>query len=107
MSESTAGSEPYLLRLGARLASGLRGLDPARRDAHRRFLLSQQTDDGGFAGRIVPDEDDDPASLPPRESDLYYTSFAVRALALIDGFSVDDAQRVAGYLQKVGRSSPA
>ncbi len=105
MSDPSARSEPYLLRLGARLAEGLRGLPAERRAAHRRFLLSQQNDDGGFTGRVVPDEDDDPADPPPRESDLYYTSFAVRALALIDGFTTEDAHRVAGYLQKLGRSS--
>src|SRR6187551_3501137 len=105
MSDPSARSEPYLLRLGSRLARGLSGLDPARREAHRQFLLSQQNDDGGFTGRIVRDEDDDPEEPPPRESDLYYSSFAVRALALIDGFTAEDAGRVAKYLQKLGRSS--
>jgi geranylgeranyl transferase type-2 subunit beta len=105
MSDTSARSEPYLLRLGSRLARGLSGLDPVRRDAHRQFLLAQQNDDGGFTGRIVRDEDDDPQDELPRESDLYYSSFAVRGLALIDGFATDDAERVATYLQKLGRSN--
>jgi len=105
MSDAPSRFEPYLLRLGARLGNGLRGLDPIRREAHRRFLLSQQNDDGGFAGRVVPDEDDDPAEPPARDSDLYYTSFAVRAMGLLDAFTQDDAERVAGYLHTIGRSS--
>jgi geranylgeranyl transferase type-2 subunit beta len=105
MSDSPLRQEPYLLRLGVRLSAGLQELDDARGQAHRRFLISQQNDDGGFSGRIVPDEDDDPQSPPPRDSDLYYTSFAVRALALIGQFTPADAENVAGYLRKLGRSS--
>jgi geranylgeranyl transferase type-2 subunit beta len=105
MDDHSSRSEPYLLRLGKRLAAGLTGLDPSRRDAHRRFLLSQQCPDGGFCGRIVPDEDADPADEPERESDLYYTSFAIRALAQIDEFTADDAARVAGYLTGTGRKN--
>ncbi|QDT56081.1 Prenyltransferase and squalene oxidase repeat protein [Caulifigura coniformis] len=105
MSDAPLRSEPYLLRLGSRLGNGLRGLEPARREAHRQYLLSQQNDDGGFTGRIVPDEDDDPDQPPARDSDLYYTSFAVRAMGLLGTFSQDDAERVARYLQAIGRSS--
>lgn len=105
MSQSSSPNEPYLLRLGRRLASGLSGMDPIRRDAHRHYLLSQQSVDGGFRGRVVVSEDDDPADAAPPDSDLYYTSFAVRALALLEGFTAEDAGRVAGYLTKLGRGS--
>ena len=48
---------PYLFRLDERLSRGLTRLDPARRETHRRFLLSQQNEDGGFGGRGLPSED--------------------------------------------------
>jgi geranylgeranyl transferase type-2 subunit beta len=105
MQASSSRNDPYLLRLGQRLASGLSDMDPIRRDAHRQYLLSQQNADGGFRGRVVVSEEDDPAEAAPPDSDLYYTSFAVRALALLGGFTADDAGRVAGYLTKVGRGS--
>ena len=104
MNDSPTHREPYLLRLGRRLATGLAGLDETRRQAHRQFLISQQNPDGGFSGRVVRDEDDNPHQPLERDSDLYYTSFAVRALALIDEFKAADAERVAAYLSQSGRS---
>ena len=80
----------YLLTLADRLAGGLRGLDPARRDRHRAFLLSQQTPDGGFRGRDLDGE-----GLP---GDLYYTGFAVRALAVLGDDGRDHAAGVARFL---------
>jgi geranylgeranyl transferase type-2 subunit beta len=105
MSSAVPDQTPYLIRLGLRLAEGLRGMNEDRRSAHVRYLLSQQHEDGGFCGRIVLEEGVDPADLPPPESDLYYTAFAVRALVLLERFSESDANRVAGYLARVGRSS--
>jgi geranylgeranyl transferase type-2 subunit beta len=61
---------PYLVRLHDRLATGLSRLDPDRADRHRTFVLAHQQPDGGFRGR-------------EGKSDLYYTSFAVRTLALL------------------------
>lgn len=105
MSSAAPDHTPYLFRLGTRLAEGLRSVSDERRAAHVRYLLSQQHADGGFCGRIVVEEGVDPADLPPPESDLYYTAFAVRALVLLERFSTDDAIRVAAYLTHVGRSS--
>lgn len=78
---------PYLLRLGTRLTSGLSGLEPARRDRHRNFLLSFQMEDGGFRGR-------------EGDSDLYYTSFAVRGLMLLGGMDEPLARQVEQYLNR-------
>jgi geranylgeranyl transferase type-2 subunit beta len=78
---------PYLMELAERLANGLRHLSPERQKKHRDFLLSRQMPDGGFAGR----EDG---------SDLYYTGFALRGLAILGGLEEADAARVAVYLRK-------
>jgi geranylgeranyl transferase type-2 subunit beta len=79
-------SEPYLLRLGRRLHAGLSGLSLQRRQRHRQFVLSRQNRDGGFSGR-------------EGDSDLYYTGFAVRTLAMLGDFAPEDCGRVAGYLR--------
>lgn len=81
---------PYLLRLSARLISGLSGLEEPRRQRHRQFLLSQQMPDGGFRGR-------------EGDSDLYYTGFAVRALSILNVLTVEDCQRIGAYLQAEAR----
>jgi len=80
-------SIPYLLRLGERLATGL-PMDADRRQRHRDFILDHQLDDGGFRGR-------------EGDSDLYYTSFAVRSLWMLDEFDSELADAVAGYLQSL------
>lgn len=76
----------YLFDLADRITTGLRGLDGARRERHRAFLRSQQMPDGGFRGR-------------EGDSDLYYTGFAVRGLAVLGGLAEEDTKRVAGYLR--------
>lgn len=76
----------YLFSLADRLTAGLRGLEPDRRDRHRRFVLAQQSPDGGFRGR-------------EGDSDLYYTGFAVRGLAVLGGLADEDARRVAAFLR--------
>jgi len=93
---------PYLLRLAERLSGGLAGFSCDRRDVHRAFLLSQQQPDGGFCGRGFPDDVLEETPERP-ESDLYYTSFAVRSLVLLQRFEPQDAERVAGYLQATAR----
>lgn len=85
--EPAESSGPYLMRLAERLGRGLLGLSPDRRQRHREFLLSRQMPDGGFSGR-------EPGS------DLYYTGFAVRGLAVLGGLEFDQAGRVAGYLKQ-------
>jgi geranylgeranyl transferase type-2 subunit beta len=80
-------TEPYLVRLTARLAKGLAGQSDDFRRRHVDYIRACQNDDGGFAGR-------DPAS------DLYYTAFALRGLALLDALEPDIADRAAGYLRQ-------
>lgn len=84
-------TEPYLIRLGRRLTGGLSHLDAARRERHRTFLLAQQNPDGGFSGR-------------EGGSDLYYTGFAVRGLAVLNVLSAEDCRRVADYLRRHSRA---
>ncbi len=94
-------AEPYLLQLGDRLTAGLAMLDPQRRDRHRRFILSRQTSDGGFCGREDPEELQDAAEDLPPQSDLYYSAFAVRGLAVLGVITPEDCRRVAGYLKSI------
>ena len=79
--------EPYLVRLAARLKSGIASMDDDRQARHRAFVVSQQQHDGGFGGR-------------EGDSDLYYTSFAVRCLGMLGGMSVDECSRVAGFIRE-------
>ncbi|MEM8866016.1 MAG: prenyltransferase/squalene oxidase repeat-containing protein [Planctomycetota bacterium] len=76
----------YLVALTIRLAEGLGQLPVELRDRHAAPFLAAQQDDGGFAGR-------------DGISDLYYTGFAVRALALLDRLDEPLATRVAAFLQ--------
>ena len=78
-------NEPYLLRLSNRLATGLLSMSPERRDRHRGFLLSQQLPDGGFRGR-------------EGDSDLYYTSFAVRGLSMLGGLGEAECESIGRYV---------
>ncbi len=79
-------TEPYLLRLGARLTEGLGGLERGRRERHRSFILSRQLPDGGFVGR-------------DGDSDLYYTSFAVRSLAMLGELGPSECARLSAWLR--------
>jgi len=80
--------DSYFRRLRERLRLGLCGLPAPVRDRHAAFVLAQQRADGGFAGR-------------QGGSDLYYTAFAVRALAVLDRLDADAAERVARFLDGV------
>lgn len=81
-------ANPYLMRLAQRVGGGLqKSLSPERHALHRQFVLSRLMPDGGFAGR-------EPGS------DLYYTGFAVRSLAVLGGLDLDVAEQVAGYLKQ-------
>ena len=61
---------------------------------HVEFLAAAQNADGGFSGREGP-------------SDLYYTGFALRGLALLGGLSQAAASRAAGFLRdRVGEGVP-
>ena len=78
----------YLIQLADRVAKGLKRISAERIARHRMFLLSQQTDSGGFKGR-------------EGDADLYYTGFAVRALAVTGGMDVESSRKVAEYLRTI------
>ncbi|HZZ73711.1 MAG TPA: prenyltransferase/squalene oxidase repeat-containing protein, partial [Pirellulales bacterium] len=74
----------YLETLTLRLASGLNRLPEDFRARHARFFQAAQQPDGGFAGR-------------DGGSDLYYTGFALRGLALCGELHGTTAERAAAY----------
>lgn len=86
LSLGAAAHGGFLLRLTKNLASELRRLDPERAARHVNFILRFQKDDGGFAGR-------------EGGADLYYTSFAVRALAILDALDKSRCQDINAYLK--------
>lgn len=75
----------YLAEMTARLALGLANVDESRRRQHLQYLVRSQQADGGFAGR-------------QGESDLYYTSFALRSLAILGYLDGEIAQRAGNFL---------
>ncbi len=77
---------PYLTDLTLRLASAAGELSDAFRERHTEYFAQAQRADGGFAGR-------------EGGSDLYYTSFALRGLAILGGLTDEVADRVTRYLQ--------
>lgn len=79
-------SLPYLPRLTARLAEGVARLPAARRGVHRAYLRAAQNADGGFSGR-------------EGESDLYYTGFALRGLAVLGELGLEVVEPAAAYLR--------
>ncbi len=80
------GSLGYLARLMLRLTIGASGLPDTTRDRHAGYVLSRQRSDGGWAGR-------------EGESDLYYTSFALRSLAILGLLEGQIAERASVFLQ--------
>jgi geranylgeranyl transferase type-2 subunit beta len=81
----SAGGSGYLTDLTVRLARGVGELSEATRARHLGFFLAQQRPDGGFAGREA-------------NSDLYYTGFGLRALAVLGALEGDVARRAAAFL---------
>lgn len=75
----------YLEELTIRLAVGVSRLPEEVRARHARFFLGGQREDGGFAGR-------------EGGSDLYYTNFALRSLALLGELHGDVAERARRFL---------
>src|SRR5437773_12108860 len=75
----------YLEELTLRLATAIAELPEPFRARQAKYLLAAQREDGGFAGREGP-------------SDLYYTSFALRSLALVGQLEGDVARRAAEFL---------
>ena len=76
----------YLTELTLRLATGIAELPEPTRAASAEFFLSRQQPDGGFAGR-------------QGRGDLYYTSFALRGLAMLGRLYGPVADRAANYLR--------
>jgi geranylgeranyl transferase type-2 subunit beta len=79
-------SIPYLPRLTARLTEGLQRLPAEVRTRHAGYLRSAQNADGAFPDRAGG-------------SDLYYTGFGLRGLAVLDALTPDIAGRAAGFLR--------
>lgn len=77
----------YLTRLTTRLGNGIVRLPESTIVRHRQFLIERQNEDGGFSGR-------------EGDSDLYYTGFALRSLAVLGGLEGDLAQKASQYLKQ-------
>src|SRR5271154_678391 len=78
--------ESYLQRLNTQLADGVARLPEALRARQTAYLLRCQAEDGGFPGREGP-------------SDLYYTGFALRGLAVLDALTPEVCERSANFLR--------
>jgi geranylgeranyl transferase type-2 subunit beta len=74
------------MNLTVRLATGLEHLADTERELSMGFFLSRQQGDGGFCGRASG-------------SDLYYTAFALRALAILGCADEQATQSAAKYLR--------
>lgn len=80
-------SVPYLQELTFRLALGAAQLDSDLRGRHASWLRSQQSSDGGFAGR-------------EGESDPYYTAFALRGLWVLGELDPKTGAAAAVFLRQ-------
>jgi geranylgeranyl transferase type-2 subunit beta len=78
--------EPYLFRLTTRLTEGLSRLPEDFRKRHAGYLAACQNPDGGFPGR-------------EGGSDLYYTGFALRGLAVLNSLTAEISNRAADFLR--------
>jgi geranylgeranyl transferase type-2 subunit beta len=76
----------YLQQLTVRLAMGVGQLPEDRRQLHTKYFLDAQREDGGFAGRMGG-------------SDLYYTSFGLRALSILGELYGPVAESAAAFLR--------
>jgi geranylgeranyl transferase type-2 subunit beta len=76
----------YLTRLLDELTRGAARFRPQMRQRHVDFLLRAQNPDGGFSGR-------------EGESDLYYTGFALRSLALLGALEGQVAHKAGAFLR--------
>jgi geranylgeranyl transferase type-2 subunit beta len=78
--------ESYLQRLTSRIGDGLLRVDAALRQRQTAYLLACQNAGGGFSGR-------------EGDSDLYYTAFGLRGLAVLDGLTPKVCDRAAPFLR--------
>jgi geranylgeranyl transferase type-2 subunit beta len=84
----------YLEDITLRLAAGVGRLPDPVRLRHAEFYKAQQQADGGFAGR-------------EGGSDLYYTGFALRGLAMTGELQGPVAERAAAFLKgRLNASAP-
>ncbi len=79
-------SEPYLTRLTTRLLDGVERLPAAARERTAAYVRGRQLPDGGWPGR-------------EGGSDLYYTGFALRSLAVLQALDADLCGRAADFLR--------
>ena len=82
---ATSDLSGYLQQLTIKLATGIGRLPESVRQLHIDYLLQAQQPDGGFRGR-------------DGESDLYYTSFALRGLAILGELYGPTAEKAAEFL---------
>ena len=80
-------TEPYLTRLTNRLLDGIERLPADVRERNAKYLLEAQNPDGGFSGR-------------EGGSDLYYTGFALRSLAVLQALNPDVCGNAAAFLRQ-------
>ena len=80
-------AEPYLTKLTTRLLDGIELLPADVRERHTAYLLTAQNPDGGFSGR-------------EGGSDLYYTGFALRSLAVLQALNPTVCTNAAGFLRQ-------
>lgn len=76
----------YLPQLTIRLAQGVGNLPEEFRDRQTKYLLNEMKPDGGFGGR-------------EGGSDLYYTGFGLRSLAILGELYGDVAEKAARFLR--------
>src|SRR5438128_1403793 len=81
------GPAGYLQRLTERLAGAVSRLSPETQLRHTAYLRSRQNPDGGFSGR-------------EGGSDLYYTGFALRGLALLDALTSEIVGPATDFLRR-------
>jgi geranylgeranyl transferase type-2 subunit beta len=79
-------TEPYLTRLTLRLLDGVERLPAPVRERTAAFVRAAQLPDGGWPGR-------------EGGSDVYYTGFALRSLAVLQALDADVCTRAAGFLR--------
>ena len=84
----------YLEQLTVRLSTGVAELPEELRNLQVKYLFAAQREDGGFAGR-------------EGGSDLYYTGFALRSLAILGELYGEPAEKAAEFLKArlTGRES--
>jgi geranylgeranyl transferase type-2 subunit beta len=80
-------SEPYLQRLTGQLIDAIDRLPGEFRSRHADWIKRWQNADGGFSGR-------------EGGSDLYYTGFALRTLAVLQVLDIQTCDRTSLYLRE-------